>query len=91
MKQTRLLEDASGIGHSPESVSLPEARANGPKESVVDEKAEQASKAIADALLATEEANKRLTDAMASGELNDLGVGGFRLVVLCGPFWTGSI
>lgn len=34
----------------------------------MDEKAEQASKAIADALMATEEANKRLTDAIASGK-----------------------
>ncbi|GAQ89023.1 hypothetical protein KFL_004800080 [Klebsormidium nitens] len=70
LKQTRLLEDASGMGHPSEreSVSPPKARVNGHRESVVDEKAEQASKAIADALMATEEANKRLTDAIASGD-----------------------
>jgi hypothetical protein len=70
LKQTRQLEDASGLtnGADEDSASPPKGGAKGVKETVVDEKAEQASKAIADALMATEEANKRLTDAIASGK-----------------------
>lgn len=84
LKQTRLLEDASGMHSSEQSVSPPEARINGHRESVVDEKAEQASKAIADALLATEEANKRLTDAIASGKQGTERAGCNQSCLACG-------